>query len=151
MRGFSNSDFSTSNHSELSTFPCTSSCIMNCPMLRAIGVGGQTSHPWTLILHCQMVRRCLASKRAMPSAPIVNSVTNSYQGTSSSEMPWTTNCNQCVVCQVGLTVSSVSSSPMSMQYPVCCPGLPVEHSSLPLAEDQWLSSSHHIMWQTGVC
>ena len=57
------------NHGKLSTFPSTSSHVINCPMLRAVRVGGQTSHPWTLILHCQMVRRCLASNRATPSAP----------------------------------------------------------------------------------
>ena len=129
----------------------TSSCFMNCPMSRAIGAGGQMSCPWTLILHRQMARRCLASERAVPLAPIISSVTNSYQGTSSSEMPWTTNCNQRVVCQVGWTVSSISSSsPMSMQYTVCCPGLPLEHSSLPSPEDRWPSSSCHITW-TGVC
>ena len=131
---------------------CTSSHVMNCPMFRIVGVGGQTSHPCTLALHCQMVRRCLASERAMPMAPVISSVTYSYQGTSSSEMPWTTNCNQRVVHQVGSTVSSIFSSlPMSTGYPVHCPGLPLEHSSLPSAEDRWLVSSHHITWQTGVC
>ena len=34
-----------SNHRELSTIPCTSSHFMNCPMLRTVGVDGQTSHP----------------------------------------------------------------------------------------------------------
>ena len=34
-----------SNHKELSTIPSASSHIMNCPMLRTIGVGGQTSCP----------------------------------------------------------------------------------------------------------
>ena len=99
-----------SNHRELSTVPCTSSCVMNCPMLRTVGVGGQTSHPWTLILHRQMARRCLASERATPSVPTVSGVMRLYQGTSSSEMPWTTNCSQRVALQVGSTVSSVSSS-----------------------------------------
>ena len=132
--------------------PCTSSCIMNCPMFRTVRAGGQMSHPCTLELHCQMVRRCLASERAMPSAPIINSVTYLYQGTSLSEMPWTTNCNQRVVHQVGSTVSSISSSlPMSTQYPVCCLGLPLEHSSLPSAEDWWPVSSRHITWWTSMC
>ena len=140
------------NHSKLSTSPSTSSHIINCPMLRAIGVGGQMSHPWTLILQHQMARRHLASERAEPSAPIISSATNLYQGTSSSEMPWTINCNQCVVCQVGSTVSSISSSsPMSTRYPVCYPGLPPEHSSLPSAEDWQLLSSHHIMRWTSIC
>ena len=104
-----------SNHSKLSTSPCTSSRIMNCPMFRTVRAGGQMSHPCTLALHHQMVRRCLISERATPSAPIVSGATNLYQGTSSSKMPWTANCNQRVVCQVGSTVSSISSSsPMSM-------------------------------------
>ena len=68
------------------------------------------SHPCTLTLHHQMVRRHLASERAVPSAPNINGMTYSYQGTSSSKMPWTTNCNQRVVRQVGSTVSSLSSS-----------------------------------------
>ena len=141
-----------SYHSKLSTSPCTSSRIMNCPMFRTVGVGRQMSCPCTLTLHCQMVRRCLANERAVPSAPIISGATYSYQGTSLSEIPWTANCNQRIVCQVGSTVSSIScSSPMSTQYPVCCPGLPPEHSSLPSAEDWWLLSSHHIMQQTGVC
>ena len=110
------------------------------------------THPCTLALHRQTVRRCLASERAMPLAPVISSAMYSYQGTSSSEMPWTANCNQHVVCQVGSTVSNVSSSsPMSTWYPVHCLGLPLEHSRLPLAEDQWLVSSHFIMRQTGVC
>ena len=125
---------------------------MNCPMFRTVGAGGQTYCPCILALHRQMVRRCLASERSMPSAPIISGVTYSYQGTSSSEMPWTANCNQCVVFQVGSTVSSVSSSSlMSTRYPVCCLGLPPEHSSLPLAEDQWPVSSHHITRWTSVC
>ena len=140
------------NHRELPTVPCTSSHVMNCPMLRTVRAGGQMSHPWTLILHHQMARRCLASERAMLSALIISSVMNLYQGTSSSEMPWTANCNQCVVRQVGSTVSSISSIlPMSMQYPVHCPRLPLEHSSLPLAEDWWPSSSCHITWWTSIC
>ena len=53
-----------SNHSKLSMSPCTLFCVMNCPMSRTVGVGGQTSHPCTLALHCQTVRRCLASERA---------------------------------------------------------------------------------------
>ena len=57
-----------------------------------------------------MVRRCLASERATPSVPTISGVTRSYQGTSSSEMPWTANCSQRVALQVGLTVSSISSS-----------------------------------------
>ena len=132
--------------------PCTLSCIMNCPMFRTVRAGGQISCPCTLALHHQMVRRHLASERAVPSPPIISSVTNLYQGTSSSKMPWTTKCNQRVVHQVGSTVSSVSSSLlMSMQYPVYCLGLPPEHSSLPSAEDRWLVSPHHIMQWTGVC
>ena len=142
----------TLNHRELSTSPSTSSCVINCPMLRTVRVDGQTSHPWTLMLHCQMVRRHLASERATPLAPTVSSVTKSYQGTSSSGMPWTANCSQQVALKVGSTVSSISSSsPMSIWYPVCCPGLPLECSSLPSAEDRQLSSSHRIMWRTGVC
>ena len=105
----------SSNHRESSTFSSTSSCITNCPMLRTIGVGGQTSHPWTLILHHQMARRRLASERATPLAPTINGVTSLYQDTSSSEMPWTTNYSQREALQVGLTVSSISSSlPMSI-------------------------------------
>ena len=141
-----------SNHSELSTSPCTLSHIMNCPMFRTVRVGGQMSCPCTLALHHQMVRRCLASERAAPLASIVSGAMYLYQGTSSSEMAWTANCNQCVVCQVGSTVSSISSSSlMSMQYPAHCPGLPPEHSSLPLAEDQWPVSSRHITWWTSIC
>ena len=137
----------TSNHSELSTSSCTSSHIMNCKMFRTVRADGQMSHPCTLALHHQM-----ASERTMPSVPIISGATNSYQGTSSSKMPWTTNCNQRVVCQVGSTVSSISSSLlMSMWYPVCCLGLPLEHSSLPSAEDQWPVSSRHITWWTGIC
>ena len=99
-----------------------------------------------------MARRCLASERTVPSAPIISGVMYSYQGTSSSKMPWTTNCNQRVVCQMGSTISRVSSSLlMSMRYPVHCLGLPPEHSSLPSAEDQWLVSSRCIMRWTGVC
>ena len=123
------------NHRESSTLSSTSSWVINCPMLRAIGAGRQMSHPWTLILHHQMARQRLASDRAMPSAPTINSVMSSYQGTSSSEIPWTTKWSQRVVLQVGSTVSSISSSlPVSTQYSVCCPGLPLEDSSLPLAE-----------------
>ena len=141
-----------SNHRESSTFPSTSSRIINCPMLRTIEVGRQTSHPWTLILHHQMARRCLASERAAPLAPTISGVMRSYQGTSSSKMPWTANCSQQVALQVGSTVSSVSSSsPMSIWYPVHCPGLPPECSSLPLAEDWRPSSSCRIMRWTGVC
>ena len=97
------------NHKESSTFSSTSSRIINCPMLSTVRAGRQMSHPWTLILHHQMVRRCLASERAAPLAPTINSVMSSYQGTSSSEMPWTTNCSQQVVLQVGSTVLSISS------------------------------------------
>ena len=141
-----------SNHRELSTIPCTSSHVMNCPMLRTVRAGGQTSHPWTLILHCQMGRRCLASKRATPSVPTISSVTRSYQGTLSSDMPWTANCSQWVALQVGSTVSSISSSlPMSIWYPVHCPGLPPECCSLPSAEDGQPLSSHRITQWTGVC
>ena len=133
----------TSSHSELSISPCTSSHVMNCPMFRIVRVGGQMSHPCTLRLHCQMVRRHLASKRATPLAPNVNGTMHSYQGTSSSEMPWTTNCNQRVVCQVGSTVSRVSSSsPMSRRYMAHCPWLPPEHSNPPPAEDPLLLSPH---------
>ena len=125
---------------------------MNCPMFRAVKTGGQTSHPCTLALHCHMVRRHLASERAVPSAPVISGATYSYQGTFSSGMPCTTNCNQRVVHQVGSTVSSISiSSPMLMWYPVCCLGLPPEHSSLPSDEAQWLVSSCHITRWTGVC
>ena len=109
---------------------------MNCPMFRTVGAGGQMSHPCTLRLHCQMARRHLASERAAPSAPDVNGMMHSYQGTSSSKMPWTANCNQRVVCQVGSTVSRVSSSSsMSRWYAACCPGLPLVHSSPPPAKD----------------
>ena len=109
-----------SNHRELTTIPCTSSCVINCPMLRTIGAGGKTSRPWTLIL--QMARRHLASERAAPSVPTISGVTRSSQGTSSSAMPWTANCSQWVALQVGSTVSSISSSlPMSIWYPVHCP------------------------------
>ena len=72
----------TSNHRELSTIPCTSSHIMNCPILRTVSTGRQMSCPWTLILLRQTVRRHLASKRAAPSVPTVSSVMRSYQGTS---------------------------------------------------------------------
>ena len=141
-----------SNHSELSTSPCTSSLIMSCPMFRMVGVGRQMSCPCTLALHHQMARRHLASERAVPLAPVISSATYSYQGTSSSEMPWTANCNQREVHQVGSTISSVSSSSlMSMWYPVHCLGLPPEHSNLPSAEDQWSVSSRRIMWHTGIC
>ena len=141
-----------SNHSELFMSTCTSSHVMNCPMFRTVGVGRQTSHPCTLALHHQMVRRHLASERAIPLVPVISSVTYSYQGTSLSGMPWTTKCNQRVVLQVGSTISSISSSlPMSMWYPVHCLGLPPEHSSLPSAEDRWLVSSHHIMRWTSIC
>ena len=141
-----------SNHSKLSTSPCTLSCVMNCPMFRTVRVGGQMSCPCTLRLHCQMVRRHLASERAAPWAPDINSVMYSYQGTSSSEMPWTANCNQRVVHQVGSTVSSISSSlPMSMQYAACCPGLPPEHSSPTPAEDLLPLSPHCLMQWTGIC
>ena len=47
-----------------------------------------------------MARRCLASERTVPSTPVISGVTYSNQGTSSSEMPWTANCNQRVVHQV---------------------------------------------------
>ena len=125
---------------------------MNCPMFRTVRAGGQTSCPCTLALHCQMARRHLASERAMPLAPVISSATYSYQDTSSSKMPWTTNCNQHVVRQVGSTISSISSSsPMSMRYPVCCLGLSQEHSSLPLAEDWWPVSSCHITQWTSIC
>ena len=97
----------TSNHSVLSTSPRTSSRIMNCPMFRMVGVGRQMSRPCTLRLHCQTARRHLASERATPSAPSINGAMHSYQGTSLSKMPWTANCNQCVVHQVGSTVSRV--------------------------------------------
>ena len=58
----------TSNHSMLSMSPRTSSHVMNCPMFRMVGVGGQTSRPFTLRLHRQIVRRRLTSERAMPLA-----------------------------------------------------------------------------------
>ena len=101
-------------------------------MLRAVRVGGQTSHPWTLILHHQMARRCLARDTAAPSVPTVKGLMHSVQGTSSSEMPWTANWSQRVVLQVGSTVSRVSPSlPMSICYSVFCPGHPLEDSSWP--------------------
>ena len=125
---------------------------MNCPMLRTVGAGRQTSRPCILALHHQMARRCLASERTVPSAPVISGVTYSNQGTSSSEMPWTANCNQRVVHQVGSTVSSISSSsPISTQYPVCCLELPPEHSSLPLAEDRWPVSFCCITRWTSIC
>ena len=137
----------TSNHSVLSTSPRTSSHIMNCPMFRKVAVGGQMSQPGTLRLHCQTVRRHLASERAATLAPDVNGAMHSYQDTSSSEIPWTTNCNQRVICQVGSTVSSISSSsPMSRQYMAPCPGLPPEHLSPPPADALLLLSPHHFMW-----
>ena len=115
-------------------------------------MGGQMSHFWTLILHCQMVRRHLAKDTAASSVPTVKGMTYLAQGTSSSGMPWTTNWSQHMVLQVGSMVSSVSSSsPMSTSYSVPCPGLPLEDSGLPLAEYLQLSSSHRTMWQTGVC
>ena len=80
----------TLSHRELSTFPNTSSHIINCPMLRTVGVGEQMSCPWTSMLHCQMVRRHLASERAAPLAPTISGVTSSYQGilsTAASERP----------------------------------------------------------------
>ena len=142
----------TSNHSKLSTSPRTSSRVMNCPMFKMVGVGGQMSHPCTLRLHHQMARRRLASERAMPSAPDVNGATHSYQGTLSSDMPWTTNCKQRVVHQVGSTVSRVSSSLlMSRQYAACFPGLPPARSSPPPAEDPLPLSPHRLTWQTGIC
>ena len=133
----------TSNHSMLSTSPHTSSHVMNCPMFRTVGAGGQMSQPCTLRLHHQMVRRCLASERATPSVPNVNGTMHSYQGTSLSKIPWTSNCNQRVICQVGSTVSSISSSlPMSRQYMACCPGLPLEHLGPPPADALLLLSPH---------
>ena len=142
----------TSNHSVLSMSPRTSSHVMNCPMFRMVGAGGQTSQPCTLRLHRQTVRRCLASERAAPSVPDIYSTTHSYQGTSSSEIPWTANCNQRVICQVGSTVSSVSSSlPMSRWYTARCPGLPPEHSDPPPADAPLLLSPHHFTRRTGVC
>ena len=142
----------TSNHSMLSTSPRTSSHVMNCPMFRTVEAGRQTSRPCTLRLHHQMVRRRLASERAVPLAPDVNGMRHSYQGTSSSEIPWTTNCSQRVVHQVGSTVSSASSSsPMSRWYTVHCPRLPPEHLGPPLADASLLLSPHHFTWQTGVC
>ena len=140
------------NHRESSTFSSTSSWVINCPMLRAIRVGGQMSHPWTLILHCQMARRHLANDKAVPSVPTIKGMMSSRQGTSSSEMPWTTKWSQRVVLQVGLTVSSMfPSSPMSTWYPVRCPGLPLEDSGLPSAEHLRPSSSRHTTQRTGVC
>ena len=98
------------------------------------------------------MRRHLANDKATPSVPTVKGVMNLYQGTSSSEMPWTTNCNQRVVLQVGSTVSIVSpSSPMSTWYSVHCSGLPLEDSGLPMARHLWPSSSHRTTRWTGVC
>ena len=140
-----------SNHRESFTTPSTPSHIINCPMLRTVRVHGQMSCPWTLRLYHQM-RRHLASERVAPSALTVSSVTRSYQGTSLSGMPWTANCSQWVALQVGSTVSSISSSlPMSIWYPVHCPGLPLECSSLPSAEYWQPSSSCCITWWTCIC
>ena len=120
------------NHRELSTFSSTSSRVINCPMLRAVGAGGQTSCPWTLIFHCQTARRHLAKDTAASSVPMVKGMTHLAQGTSSSGMPWTTNWSQHVVLQVGSMVSRVSSSsPMSTWYSVPCPGLPLEIPAFP--------------------
>ena len=142
----------TSNHSVLSTSPRTSSCIMNCPMFRTVGAGRQTSCPCTLRLHRQMARRHLASEGAMPLAPDVNGMMHSYQGTLLSKIPWTANCNQRVICQVGSTVSSIScSSPMSRQYMAHCPRLPPEYSGPPPADAPLPLSPRRFMWQTGVC
>ena len=77
------------NQSGFPTPSATSSLVMNCPMLRTVRVGRQVSHPRTLILHLHAARRCLASDEAAPSVPTVSGMTNSYQGTLSSEMPWT--------------------------------------------------------------
>ena len=41
----------TSNHNMLSMSPRTSSHIMNCPVFRTVGVGGQMSWPCTLRLN----------------------------------------------------------------------------------------------------
>ena len=113
---------------------------------------GSTSCLCTLRLHPQTARKHLASERATPLAPDVNGAMHSYQGTSLSEMPWTANCNQRVVCQVGSTVSRVSSSlPMSRWYMACCPGLPPEHSGPPPADAPPLLSPHCFMRQTSVC
>ena len=134
------------SHRELSTFSSTSSWVINCSMLRAIRAGRQKSHPWTLILHHQTVRRCLAKDTAMSSVPTVKGMTHSAQDTSSSRMPLTTNWSQCVILQVRSMVSSVSSSlPMSTWYSVPCPGLPLEDSSLPSVEHQQPSSSCRTM------
>ena len=125
---------------------------MNCPMLRAIGVGGQTSHLWTFIFHCQTVRRHMAKDTAASSVPMVKGMMHLAQGTSSPEMPWTANWSHCVVFQVGSMVSRVSPSLlMSTWYSAHCPGLPLEDSGLPSAGLPGLSSSHRTMWQTGVC
>ena len=123
------------NHRELSTFFSTSSGVINCPMLRAIGAGGQASHPWTLILHHQMVRRHLAKDMATSSVPMVKGMTHLAQGILSSGMPWTANWSQHIILQVGSMVSSVSFySPMSTWYSVPCTGLPLEDSGLPSVE-----------------
>ena len=142
----------TLNHSVLSTSPHTSSHVMNCPMFRTVGAGGQMSCPCTLRLHRQMATRHLASERAVPLALNVNGAMHLYQGTSSSEMPWTANCNRHVVRQVGSIVSRVSSSlPMSRRYMAHCPRLPLEPSSPPPAEDPLPLFPHHLMWWTGIC
>ena len=143
----------TSNHSMLSMSPRTSSRIMNCPMFRTIGAGGQTSWPCTQRLHCQTARRHLASERAMPSAPDVNRATHSYQGTLSFEIPWTTNCSQRVVCQVGSTVSSISSSfsPMSRWYTVHCPRLSLAHSGPSPPDASLPLSPCRLTQRTGLC
>ena len=139
------------NHRELSTFSSTPSWVINCPMLRAIRVGGQMSRPWTLILYCQMVRKCLAKDMAVSLVPTVKGMMHLAQDTSSSGMPRTANWSQCVVLQVGSMVSSVSSLPMSTWYSVHCPGLPLEDSGLFSAEHWQLPSSHCTTWWAGVC
>ena len=79
------------NQSGLSTPSNTSSLVIKCLMLRAVRTGRQMSCPRTLILHLHTTRRHLANDKAAPSVPAIEGMTNSYQGTSSSEMPWTTN------------------------------------------------------------
>ena len=121
-------------------------------MLRAVRAGGQTFCPWSLILHCQMVRRHLAKDTAASSVPMVKGMMHSAPGTSSSRMPWTANWSQHIILKVGSMVSSVSSSsPMSTWYSVPCPGLPLEDSGFPSVEHQLPLSSHYTTWQASVC
>ena len=61
--------------------------------------GGKMSSPQTLILHLHTARRHLVSDKVVPSAPDISGRINSYQGTSSSAMPWTIIWSQWVALQ----------------------------------------------------